>query len=72
MPRKPAYAHTTQNGTISEKNGSCRPTMAESFSASRSVTLAQREMGMPSAPNATGAVLAMRDRPEACSGLKPS
>src|SRR6266542_5003286 len=24
MPRKPAIAHTTQNGTMSEKNGSCR------------------------------------------------
>src|SRR6476469_7412207 len=28
MPRQPAKAHTTQNGTISEKNGSWRPTMA--------------------------------------------
>src|SRR5215470_6492241 len=28
MPRQPANAHTTQNGTITEKNGNCRPTMA--------------------------------------------
>ncbi len=28
MPFQPANAHTTQNGTISEKNGSCRPTIA--------------------------------------------
>ena len=28
MPRQPANAHTTQNGTISEKNGNCRPTIA--------------------------------------------
>src|SRR5216684_8683516 len=26
MPRQPANAHTTQNGTISEKKGNCRPT----------------------------------------------
>ena len=29
-------------------------------------------IGVPSAPNATGAVLAMSDRPEAASGEKPS
>ena len=28
MPRKPAKAQISQNGTISEKNGNCRPTMA--------------------------------------------
>ncbi len=28
MPFQPANAHTTQNGTISEKNGNCRPTIA--------------------------------------------
>jgi len=35
------------------------------------VTLANAMMGVPSAPNATGAVLAISDKPEACSGLKP-
>src|SRR6266852_2782977 len=30
MPRQPAKAQISQNGTISEKNGSCRPTMAPS------------------------------------------
>ena len=30
IPRKPANAHTTQNGTINEKNGNCRPAIAES------------------------------------------
>ena len=30
MPFQPANAHTTQNGTISEKIGNCRPTMAPS------------------------------------------
>src|SRR5204863_1567230 len=29
IPRKPAMAQTTQNGTISEKNGSWRPTICE-------------------------------------------
>src|SRR5262245_38695503 len=30
MPRYPAKAQISQNGTISEKNGNCRPTMAPS------------------------------------------
>jgi hypothetical protein len=30
MPRQPANAQINQNGTISEKNGNCRPTMAPS------------------------------------------
>src|SRR5882672_9693947 len=30
MPFQPAKAHTTQNGTMSEKNGNCRPTIAPS------------------------------------------
>ena len=30
MPRKPAKAQISQNGTISEKNGNWRPTMAPS------------------------------------------
>ncbi len=29
MPRKPAKAQISQNGTMSEKNGNCRPTMAD-------------------------------------------
>ncbi len=28
MPRHPAKVQMSQNGTMSEKNGSCRPTMA--------------------------------------------
>src|SRR6201989_3407051 len=28
MPFHPANAHTTQNGTMTEKNGNCRPTIA--------------------------------------------
>src|SRR5258708_4849612 len=50
MPRQPANAHTTQNGTINEKNGSCRPTMAPSRNGSIPVTLARPAIGVPSAP----------------------
>src|SRR5215470_19570552 len=46
MPRQPANAHTTQNGTISEKNGSWRPTMAPSRNGSRPVTLASPAIGV--------------------------
>ena len=72
MPRKPAIAQTTQNGTSSEKNGSCRPTMAESLSLSIPVTPSSAMMGVPRAPNATGAVFAMSDKPAAESGLNPN
>src|SRR5262245_2058213 len=50
IPRQPANAHTTQNGTISEKNGNCRPTMAPSMNGSSPVTLARPAIGVPSAP----------------------
>ncbi len=36
------------------------------------VTLARPAIGVPRAPKATGAVLAMSERPEAASGEKPS
>ena len=38
MPRNPAKAQISQNGTISEKNGSCRPTMAPRTYGSNPVT----------------------------------
>src|SRR5215470_14423082 len=50
MPRQPAKAHTTQNGTMSEKNGSCRPTMAPRRNGSMPVTLERPWIGVPSAP----------------------
>src|SRR5581483_423433 len=50
IPLKPAKAQISQNGTISEKNGSCRPTMAPSRNGSRPVTLARPAIGVPSAP----------------------
>ena len=50
IPRKPANTQISQNGTISEKNGSCRPTMAPSTNGSRPVTLERPAIGVPSAP----------------------
>src|SRR5512139_2281363 len=70
-PFQPEKAQISQNGTSTEKNGSCLPTMADSAISSRPVTLASVMIGVPSAPYATGAVLAIRDRPEAASGEKP-
>ena len=68
---QPTNAMISQNGTMTEKNGSCRPTMPLSSCRSRPVTAASAMMGVPSAPKATGAVLAMSDKPDAASGLKP-
>ena len=45
--------------------------MALSFWISMPVTPDRAMMGVPSAPKATGAVLAMSDNPEAASGPKP-
>ena len=50
MPRKPAKAQISQNGTISEKNGNCRPTIAPSRPGSSPVALASPAIGVPSAP----------------------
>src|SRR5664279_5600512 len=50
MPLKPAKAQISQNGTISEKNGNCRPTIAPSRNGSMPVTLDSPEIGVPSAP----------------------
>src|SRR5438874_813090 len=38
IPRNPDIAQTTQNGTSTEKNGSCRPTIFESVISSIPVT----------------------------------
>src|ERR1022692_2828800 len=39
MPFQPANAQISQNGTINEKNGNCRPTIAPSRNGSIPVTL---------------------------------
>jgi hypothetical protein len=72
IPRRPAKAATTQNGTRTAKNGSCRPTMAERSITSSPVTAPRARIGVPSAPNATGAVFAMSERQDAAIGVKPS
>ena len=72
IPRQPACAHTSQNGTMSEKTGSCRPTIELSACRSRSVIRASVISGVPSAPNATGAVLPISASFAASSGRKPS
>src|SRR3984957_4776812 len=71
LPLQPANAQITQNGTSSEKIGNCRPTIAPRIYGSRPVTEARPWIGVPSAPKATGAVLAISDRPDAASGEKP-
>ncbi|VVO45225.1 hypothetical protein PS710_06601 [Pseudomonas fluorescens] len=70
--RQPAKAQISQNGTITEKNGNCRPTIIDSSISSSPVTLARVMIGVPKAPNATGAVLAINARPDAASGENPS
>ena len=45
--------------------------MALSARRSRPVTALSAMIGVPSAPNATGAVLAISERPDAASGAKP-
>jgi hypothetical protein len=71
MAFHPAKAQISQNGTSSEKNGSWRPIIPDSCSRSSPVTADKAMTGVPRAPYATGAVLAIRDRPEAASGLNP-
>src|ERR1043165_4004602 len=50
MPFQPAKAQISQNGTMSEKNGNCRPTIAPSRNGSMPVTLARPAIGVPSGP----------------------
>ena len=50
MPRQPAKAQISQNGTSSEKNGNWRPIIADSCSRSSPVTAASAMIGVPSAP----------------------
>ena len=61
-PRHPLIVATSHAGTSSDTNGSCRPAMAPSVNAGMSVTAPSVRMGVPMAPKATGAVLAMSDR----------
>src|SRR6185503_1899178 len=55
-PCLPATTNTRYMGRIRLRNGSCLPTIAESFSTSMPVTPAKATIGIPTAPKATGAV----------------
>ena len=70
IPRSPRTPRRARTGTMSEKSGSCRPTIALRSSRSSPVTPCRAMIGVPSAPKATGAVFAMSDRPDASSGAK--
>jgi len=50
IPFQPAKAQISQNGTMSEKNGNCRPTIAPSRNGSMPVTCESPAIGVPSAP----------------------
>ena len=63
---------TSQNGITSESSGKIRPTVALIASTSMSVTLLKVLTGTPSAPQATGAVLAIRQSTAALNGSNPS
>src|SRR5208282_6301116 len=65
----PANAHTSQKGTRMQNGVRMRPAIAPSVTSLNPVTLASAMIGVPSAPKATGAVFAISDRPDACSGL---
>src|SRR5580658_8160004 len=64
-------ARTSQKGTITAVIGRMRPIMALRSLSLRAVTEASAWMGVPIAPKATGAVLAMRLSAAAWKGLKP-
>src|SRR5450432_900021 len=70
-PRQPAIVATSHAGIISEKNGNCRPAIWLSAISSKPEILASVVIGVPSAPNATGDVLAINARPAAYKGEKP-
>ena len=65
QPAHPLIVTTSHAGTISETIGSWRPAIALSSCASMPVTTPSVRIGVPIAPYATGAVLAMSDRPAA-------
>jgi len=62
---------TSQNGTRIDAYGSWCPAAVDSWSSSSPLTAASVTIGVPIAPNATGAVLAIRFSTEAWNGLNP-
>src|SRR6185503_17690160 len=71
VARNPAKAQISQNGTMTENGGRLRPTMAPRALKASPVEACRPIIGAPKAPNATGAVFAIRERPDAASGEKP-
>ena len=69
---KPAKAQINQKGKIIEKKGNCLPIMMDNWFKSSPVAACNARMGVPNAPNATGAVLAINEKADAASGEKPS
>src|ERR1700726_5204438 len=63
---------TNQNGTITAVHGRIRPTIALKSDSGSAVTAASVCTGVPIAPQATGAVFAIRFKTAAWKGRKPS
>jgi hypothetical protein len=72
VSRQPTMPRTSQNGRIAEIGGRIRPVMALSAGSGSAVTAARTRIGLPTAPQATGAVLAIKQRVAAWNGSKPS
>ena len=51
---------TSQNGRISESGGRMRPAIALNCTSGNPVTAASTRIGLPTPPQATGAVLAIK------------
>ena len=63
---------TSQNGTMTAVKGRMRPIIALRSDSGKAVTAASVCTGVPMAPQATGAVFAIRFNAAAWKGLKPS
>ena len=60
VSRQPTWLRTSQSGKMRENGARIRPVMADSCISGRPVTPASTRIGLPTAPQATGAVLATR------------
>ena len=71
IPFHPSIIATSHKGIISDNSGNCLPAIAPIVNASIEVTCPATIIGTPKAPNATGAVFAIRHNPAAYNGLNP-
>ena len=67
----PVIINTRKNGMKIDKIGNCRPTIFEISNAGIPVGPSIAIIGIPIAPNATGAVFAIKHKPAAYNGLNP-